>query len=381
MPQPTLKSLFYSLIARYRADNPDFKRRYTDDKGQEHASSADVVYALKHIKQVASDAGVKYSAPELVAVARAANTDNDKYIINYLPETFNNELKYNAYGLKPLVNGVVEGVTLGFGPKWSYGYNANDQYLTPEMIKTREGLLTVGETAISLITPMTLAKGLRAVPHAAKVVQWADAPMKFNTWNPVVHANNSGKFIFGNLLLDTGNNIRLGRDMFAKGNRLKTTLALLGESAGAYFDGSAQYKEITNNGRMARGELTPVQWLELGVLPSYGKMLVETDPTGWQKRLIELGVPEDALKDMQSKGTVKPKDNTNGTSEPPEESKPWYHNPAVGIGAGVLGGSLTGYGVAHAMDASATSKLLAALGGGTIGGVLGKVIQDKILKR
>ena len=105
--------------------------------------------------------------------------------LSYFGEALNNEAKSMGYGIKPVYN-ALSGITFGILPRWEYGYNPNDRYLSSGMIKTRSALRSVGETALGFAVPAgalgASSKVMRSVPMLNKM------RLGYNKWlvNPMV---------------------------------------------------------------------------------------------------------------------------------------------------------------------------------------------------
>lgn len=62
------------------------------------------------------------------------------------------------------------------------------------------------------------------------------------------------------------------------------------------------------------------------------------------------------------------------------EDIPWYHHAAVGYGAGGLTGGATGYLLSTLMGGDKATRVISTVGGGALGAVLGRILQQKALK-
>lgn len=111
--------------------------------------------------------------------------------LSYFGEALHNEARSMGYGAKPIYN-ALSGITFGLLPRWEYGYNPNDRYLSSGMIKARSALRTIGETALGFAVPAGAlgagSKIMRSVPMLNKM------RLGYNKWlvNPRV-----GKGIYG----------------------------------------------------------------------------------------------------------------------------------------------------------------------------------------
>ena len=324
-------------------------------------------------------------------------------INKYTLEALNNEAKYQGYGLKPLVNAASDALTLGFGPRLEYGYNANDKYLDPSMIKTREVLTAVGENALQLAVPTGIAKGVslgaKAVGSAVhagnkanKAVQairkvhaaTTKAVNKVKKYDKALSNSdkflakryNRGKWIVNNLILDQ-NNFDIGKELATNGVG-KTLLKKV--TPVAINMGYGGYADAIMNGNQAdffNGRLTDDQWRSLGMTPEEGTSLVKKYGEDWHKHAP---ISKDDAEDMKWTGRVNSSTAKVRNTKTKQENKPWYHHEAVGYGTGALGGGATGYLLSTLLNADKAGRLLSTIGGGFAGSLLGRYIQQKMLK-
>lgn len=116
----------------------------------------------------------------------AANQRGSASAWDFFGNTYANEIKHTGGGIKPIVNGIAGGVTLGYWRPFKYGYNPNDAYLSNGMKKFRSGALGVAEGAIGLATPFGVTKGVGALARTAKPGTLLHKTLKarqgFNKW-------------------------------------------------------------------------------------------------------------------------------------------------------------------------------------------------------
>ena len=330
----------------------------------------------RYLSKVNADNGGPVPQSEISKAVFALNKTDDKSMLSYLPEAFANEWKYQAGGLKPLVNAASDTFTLGMGPRWQYGHNANDQYLDPSMIRTREIATAIGENAIQLAVPTGVLKGVstglkvapKAIRTGAAAVIKADRAIR--NGNKALSIPYSG---IKGLILDT-NNVDL-----KKVKTLKDAWPLIATGINIGYGGYADANIIKNNANYQSGRLKDDQWLDLGIHPEDGRKLVATYGKDW---MSHVKIDPEAAKDMIWTGSSPHNRQKLRDAAAKNQSKDfkWYHSPAVGYGAGALSGGATGYLLAHLARAGTTGKVISTVGGGTLGAILGRYIQKDMMK-
>lgn len=94
-----------------------------------------------------------------------------------------------------------------------------------------------------------------------------------------------------------------------------------------------------------------------------------------------MGIAEGVEKRKQQKLQEKMEEAERVFSDTPTPmSNPWYHHAAVGYGAGGLTGGATGYILSTLMGGDKATRVISTVGGGALGAVLGRIIQQKMLK-
>lgn len=330
------------------------------------SEAAAIKYIQDHIKGEASRRNISYNDTSTTSKANVNNaiaglfrsTDSDMVVS--AAKSLGNEIKHTWGGAKPLTNAVIGLLPFTDKYKLRYQYNPNDQYLRPWARNFRDAALQTGEQAGTMALELFL--GTKLVSPTIRAMRRNRIP---------------GKTIV-NFMADDASLYRSFKAWRHLKPSSRRALSILGTlwTGGEGIDWVDNFLMKNRQTRLRNAELTDEECYELGITPNQMRTAFRKNPEGW---VDDVGISEDKIDPWINWGAVPASDDPKTPA--PEPPKPWYHDPRVGIGAGIVGGSLTGYGVARALGGGATSRILAALGGGTVGGVLGKVIQDKILKR
>ena len=141
----TLGELIFNSINSVASSNPNLKR-------DTHEFNIALAREMQRINAQTGNSVSNADISKFLQGSSAYDKVSENIGINkYTGSSLLNEAKYQGFGAKPIVNAISEVFTLGQGPRWEYGTNENDKYLSDSMIKARENLKEVGENAKSSI--------------------------------------------------------------------------------------------------------------------------------------------------------------------------------------------------------------------------------------
>lgn len=376
----TLKDLLATAWKKAESENPGVSWKSQDFR----------LALARNAMQINGNEGSPVDVKDIAEAVQGISRYRGPYLEGFGKALWN-EAKHQG---AELVNTAADVVTLGQAdllgiPRVDAGPNPNDQNISDGMKTFRSAATTVGHTAASMAAPGAAVKGLKYVANASRALKstaaikllrdpaavLSKAPMEFKAGQRL---KATGDWLLKNVVFDTYSNLPVTSPK-------QYIVPIVINGGMATLLGSPMHERQMNTGRFYEGQLTSDQWAMLGLTPEQGSDLVNRYGSDWHKHI---NVSPDIVDAVKTEGTYYPKPSKNTKSNPvntnnnnnPEKDTPWYHHAAVGYGGGALAGGATGYLLSTLMNGDKATRVMSTIGGGLVGSVLGRVIQERLSK-